>query len=462
MTFAKIFVTLSLLVSSLSLAFGDLSFIDGGASGASLQQYGAAQAQVSLLLSTKHTEKVLEQSISFTNNDEAASIVTEHEVTTTQISSTSYNVTVALSFEGWVGDVSYTVSVITMETDTGLHRSYAAEGTYSVYGLVLYETDSSGKKTIVSGDDAPTVAYESYESALSDPRALKVAAHGPDGMKLSDMSVQVRDLVGNADSKLLSESGVTFGEDVIYVAPNKYRVGSGKALVTLEHAAMELHGESFETQFVVEMGSMPMPPPVVTSSGEVTATTSTAEGTRGSEASFALDMFNMKNVSSITATMNNVTFTGEVSNTDEESVVFSGSSDVGPGVYKPALSATLADGRRMSVVVLEDVGVVFGSKAGASGSSGSVSGRTAGLVAGLVGMVIASLACVAAFVAWRSRRAAAAAESSFASDGGSSWADGNLPAAFSIQRDVYGRGSVSADGSEIDVRTPDAEFWRVV
>lgn len=456
MTFAKSFVTLSLLLSFLSLAFGDLEFFDGGASGASLQQYGAAQATVSLLLTTTGTEEILEQSISFTNKDDAATIVTEHEVTTTQISSTSYNVSVALSFEGWVGDVSYTVSVLTMETDTGLHRSYATDGTYSVYGLVLYETDSSGKKTIVSGDDAAMVAYESYEAALGDPRELKVAVHAPADVKLSDMAVQVRDLVGEADSKLLSVSGVTFGEDVIYVAPNKYRVGSG--LVTLEHAGIELHGESFETQFVVEMGSTPKPPPVVSSSGEVTATTSSAEA---SEASFALDMFNMENVSDITATVNGETFTGEGWTTETESVVFSGPSDVEAGVYKPELSATLADGSGVSVVVLEEVGVVFGEKADVSGTSGSITGRKAGLVAGLVGMVVAGLACVAALVAWRSRRAAAAAESSFGS-GHASWADGDVPAAFNIQRDVYGRGSVSADGSEVDVRAADSELWRVV
>lgn len=459
MTFAKSLLALCLLLSSLSVAFGDLEFVDGGASGASMQQYGTAQARVSLLLTTKTSESILEQSVTFAAKDEAERIVTEHEVTVSQISSNTYNVSVALTFEGWVGDVAYTVSVVTMESDAGLHHSYAAEGKHSVYGVVLYETDASGKKTIVSGDDAPTVSYESYKDALGDARELKVAAHGPGDVKVSDMSVQVRALVGNEESKLLSGSGVTFGEDSVYVAPNKYRVGSGKALVTLEHEGLELHGESFETQFVVEMGKDLRPPPVVSSAGKVEATSASAEA---SEASFVLEMFNLEGILELSTTIDGEKFVGDVSNGEAESVTFTGPSDVGSGVYSPTLSATMSDGSEVAVVMLDKVEVTFAEQAGTS-EAVNISGKTVAMAAGIVGVVIAGLACVAALVAWKSRRDAAEAERSFASSGPGSWADGDMPAAFNIQRDVYGRGSVSADDGS-DFGSPsarDSELWQV-
>lgn len=451
------------ILSSLSLAFADLDFLHGRSTGASLQQYGSAQTTVSLLLTTKaESENVLEKSVSFFDKETAQRIVTEHEVTVSQISSTTYNVSVALTFEGWVGDVAYTVSVVTMEKDSGLHRSYAAEGKHSVYGIVLYESDGSGKKTIVSGDEATSVTYESYKDALGDARELMVEMHGPEEVKLEDMSVQVRAFVGNGESKLLSSDGVRCGDGVVYIAPNKYRVGSGKALVVMEHEGIRLDGESFETQFVVEMGDTPRPPPVVSSSGEIVANSGSAD--EESVVKFVVEMFNLEEISEVSASIDGKEFVGVMGSSDAESVTFTGKDEMKAGVYRPTFGGKLKDGSEVDVALLGEVEIRINEKVGTSTQKGGISGKTAGVVAGVVGMVIAGLACVAAFVAWKSRRDSELDERSFASSGRASYGDGDLPAAFNIQRDVYGRGSVSADSIDNDSPTSsrgESQFWQV-
>ena len=409
-----------------------------------MQQYGSAQAQLYLLLSISPGEKVVEQSLTFKSNEKGSSIVTEHDLTVSQISPTNYNVSAALVMEGFVGDFDFTVSLMTLDEDSGVQQSYAADGTHSVYGIVLYETDAAGKKRIVSGDEAAEVTYPSFAEALLPGRELQVSSHAPTGLKLSDMSVRVQALVGGAESKLLSASGVVVKGDKVLLTTSPYRVG--RALVTVEHEGLQLRGESFETQLVVAVGATPRPPAVARGGGgDVQADVRHDAGT----ATFELRMYNVRGLGEVTASAGGTLFRGDVGAARGEAVRFSGAA-LSAGTYAVELTARATDGGRVPVVALRRVRVRFADAARLQ--RGGVSGARAGVWAGGVGaMLVAVVAGVAVLAAWRSRRAAAEMESSFASSGLSGRADADVPAPYCVQRDIYGRGSGAGEG----------QFWRV-
>lgn len=355
-----------------------------------------------------------------------------------QLSSTTYNITLDLECDAWVGDASLQVSLdLTSSDGTETHETATAH--ISVFGITVYSTDDDGNELILSGDDAQKLSYDSYMEALLPARELAVVLHAPEeNVSLEDLKFSVRDYDSAATSSFLDSSSVWVTDDAkIALKPKPYRVGSGMAVVVMEHDAIALAGESFETQIVVEIGSDPAPPVVVETEGQVEVVADDAQMT------FVLDMINLHDVDNVYATVAGVTFDGQFdSGTEAGEVKFVGKEPVEEGVYDLVVKAENGEGD-VDVVMTGSVELRVSAEAAQSalgvGQQQQLGGSSIG---GIVGGVVAGIALLALIVGvatarWSSRRTVRD-ERSFTSGGGVPFEADPVY----VARDVYGRGSL--------------------
>lgn len=425
-----------LLLVLAPLVSATLSFVSP-ASTSLLQHYGAGQATFSLLLTVGEGNEPSSPQLKIEQNDDRP-VVSESSVTMSQVSHTTYNVSVELECDTWVGKATFKVSVDVKGADEA-ESLMTATGELSVLGITVYSTNEDGKEVIVSGDDGQKVSYTSYMEALLPARELGVVMNAlEDNASLKDAKFSIRGYETGKNADFLdSESVWVTDNGMLALKPKPYLVGSGMAVVIMEHDAMVMSGESFETQIVVEIGTDPSPPVVVKTTGDVETTE------KDGETSFVLEIFNLHDVDKVYATIAGVVFEGQLNvGTEGGEVKFVATEAVREGEYDLVVRAEGGDGV-VEVVMGEGVKLrVSGQDAQSSLAGGQEQGLSGASIGGIAGAVVALIAILVviaglAISRWSARKSERD-ESSFVSGGGVPFESDPVY----VARDVYGRGSV--------------------
>lgn len=426
-----------LLLVLVPLVSTTLTFVSP-ASTSLLQHYGAGQATFSLLLTVSEGSEPSAPQLKIEQNDDRP-VVSEHSVTMSQVSQTTYNVSVELECDEWIGEATFQVSVDVKGVDN-TEIVEAVTGDVSVLGITAYSMDEDGNEVIVSGDEGEKVLYTSYMEALLPARELGVVINAPaEDVSLKDAIFSVRGYEAGTSADFLEPESVWVTNDgKIALKPKPYRVGSGIAVIVIEVEAIAVGGESFETQIVVEIGKDPAPPIVVETEGEVEATE------KDGEISFVLEIFNLRDVDRVYATIAGVVFEGQLNvGSEGGEIKFVSKEAIDEGVHDLEVKAEGGDGV-VEVVMADTVELRVGGQPGVDSAlgSGQEQGLSGASIGGIVGGIAAGIAILiliagVVFSRWSARKSEQD-ESSFASGGGVPFESDPVY----VARDVYGRGSV--------------------
>lgn len=440
-----------------------------------LLNYGAAHDSFSLafLPTTGSEEVVFAEVVDYDEQILTNVGISTHSAGTVD-SKKAVNITCEFSFEAKVGVTDYTIVVMTSEQDNAT-KSYKMNGQYTVAGMVLYAEDGS----VVSGENAKGLSFESYEEVLSKgAKSLRGLSQNPSSSKACDMSkmkLSVKPMSSTSYSVILDESSLTMNKNFLYISPKAYRVSDTPQMVVVANPECEVDGESFETVLMVSVLNTVAPPPVVTGPAVVNMSVN-------SEGAFDMHFFNLMNppqkktIKSVDITAEHGGQTFRVASAEYKDVVHEPHGEVlrfkslpmeDSGAYSLQLRATFEDGEHVSCHLENEIElrVAEGSVSGLSSSddlsSASVKGKTSlgtiSLIAvGAIAGAAAVLFVVFALVKYYRQKSSEIMESSFSKSGPSGVPGeyGNMGGEFVLRdgyaRTVSGRSEINFDGTEED------------
>lgn len=248
-----------------------------------MQQYGTASDNFGVILKASG-EEFLKAALLWYNRH----VMTEVKVTYVK-AATYVNISCEVQLEGYVGYTSFKLFVLT-RTASGYLKKYKMRGSYDVLGIQFRY-----HRHLASGDTSSGVKFSSYIGAVRAQSAgglrLRALAHAGHGryINVDDAKYSVRDFTAGSTSKFLLKQGVKLYGKRMIIKPRRYRVTKGVKIV-VDMPSITLHGESAETEVVVNIGDYPSPPPVLSAYDMKVARVVTYSKAEGKP--LCVDMFN--------------------------------------------------------------------------------------------------------------------------------------------------------------------------